>query len=58
MAAVSIVAKAYSSAEERDAIARKFTAEGHKVISAVGGVIIGEKRVRWSVERIAATKKY
>lgn len=58
MAAVSIVAQVYSSAEERDAIARRFTAEGYKVISAVGGVIIGEKRARWSRERIAATKKY
>lgn len=57
-AAVSIVAQAYSSAAERDAIARKFTAEGYKVKSAVGGVVIGEKNVRWSGERIAATKKY
>lgn len=57
-AAVSIVAQAYSSAEERDAIARRFTAEGYKVISAVGGVVIGEKRVRWSLERIEYTEKY
>lgn len=58
MDAVSIVAQAYSSAEEREAIARKFTAEGYKIMSAVGGVIIGEKRARWNGERIAATKKY
>ena len=58
MAAVSIVAQAYSSAEERDASARKFTAEGYKVLIAVGGVVVGDKNVRWSVERIAATKKH
>lgn len=58
MEAVSIAAQAYSSAKEREAIVRKFTAEGYKVISAVGGVVIGEKRARWSGERIAATKKY
>lgn len=58
MAAVSIAAQAYSNAKEREAIARKFTAEGYKVMSAVGGVIIGEKRARWNGERIAATKKY
>ena len=58
MAAVSIVAQAYSSAEERDAIARRFTAEGYKVLSAVSGVVVGEKKVRWRGERIAAAKKY
>lgn len=58
MEAVSIVAQAYSSAEEREAIARKFTAEGYKVLSAVGGVIIGEKRARWNGERIAATNRH
>lgn len=58
MEAVSIAAQAYSSADEREAIVRRFTAEGYKVISAVGGVVIGEKRARWSGERIAATKKH
>lgn len=58
MAAVSIAAQAYSSAKEREAIVRRFTAEGYKILSAVGGVVIGEKRVGWNRERIAATKKY
>lgn len=58
MAAVSIAAQAYSSAKEREAIVRRFTAEGYKVISAVGGVVVGEKRVGWNVERIAATNRH